>query len=710
LRRRVAGLLRPFVEELRAGGRRRPVRELAAALWNLLETLDIPATLERWHREALRAGRPDLAQEHERVLEGVVGLLDQMVENLGGEAVDITEFSRILEAGLETLEPGLVPPGLDQVLVGAVDRTRHPDIRACFVLGANEGVFPAVSVEDQVFSDQERDELAGLGMDLAPSSREKALTEDYLVYVALTRPSERLWVSYARADDDGRALTPSPLVARLKALFPGLTERPSGLESRPEELSSETEALSSVTRALSRLKKDRSVGAPGRREAPPGPSSEPTSPVDRRWLEVYNWLVGDPARLERTRTALRSVGYVNRAGPLEPDLAARIYGDPVRVSVSRLEAYAGCPFRHFASAGLGLEPRPCQQLKAPEIGSYYHAVLSLFTKGLLADGADLADLTQTEVSDRLRRAVDEVEPRLESEVLTSRARYRHLAGRLRRTVARTVEVLAEHARRGSFRPTGVEARFSLRAAGLWLRGFVDRLEGAPKAGRLYARVIDFKSGGRSYDLRRTYHGLDIQLPTYLLAATDPTVRWEEGPGPATGAEGSEGPRRAPPVPAGAFFFPVTDPVVSARGPLEDEDLERERAKKVQAKGFALRDPEVLRLMGASPGKGPAILPVSFRKDGTPKASKGLLSRDEMDLLLRFTRLRIRDLASGILRGRVSVAPYRRGTAETACRWCDYRAVCRFDPTAGDDYRRLPWPDVSEVWKLMRERVEQADDA
>jgi ATP-dependent helicase/nuclease subunit B len=547
-------------------------------------------------------------------------------------------------------------------------------------------------------------------MDLAPSSREKALTEDYLVYVALTRPSEKLWVSYARADDDGRALSPSPLVARLKALFPGLKERPSGLEPRPEELSSETEALSSVTRALSRLKKDRSAGAPDRREAPPEPSSEQTCPVGRRWLEVYNWLVGDPARLERTRTALCSVGYVNRAGPLEPDLAARMYGDPVRVSVSRLEDYAGCPFRHFASAGLALEPRRRRQLKAPEIGSYYHAVLSLFTKGLLADGADLADLTQTEISDRLRRAVEEVEPRLESEVLSSRARYRHLAGRLRRTVARTVEVLAEHARRGSFRPTGVEARFSLKAAGLWLRGFVDRLEAAPapKGGHLYTRVIDFKSGGRSYDLRRTYHGLDVQLPTYLLAATDPTVRWDEGP--ARPGTGGEGPAGATPLPAGGFFFPVTDPLVSARGPLEGEDLEKERAKKVQVKGFALGDPEILRLMGASPGKDPALLPVLFKKDGTPRASNTLLSPAEMDLLLRFVRLRVRELASAILRGRVSVAPYRRGTTETACRWCDYRAVCRFDPTAGDDYRRLPWPDASEVWKLMKERVERADDA
>lgn len=733
IRREVAGLLGPYVRKLAGDGDAQAsppssssgptFRDRAGALWSLVEAAGVPGALDRWRLEALASGNPARAQEHERVLAGLSGLLDQLAANLGDRPATLTEFGRTLEAGLETLTLALVPPTLDQVVVGAIDRSRQPEVRACFVLGLNDGVFPASSQDDAVFDDRERDELGqAYGFDLAPASREKALGEDYLAYIALTRPSERLWLSYSLASDDGKAMAPSLVVSRLRAIFPALAERRVGLEPRePASLSAEAEVLSRVTRVLAEAYRlDSAAG---------GVRSPDTPRVDSGWLEAYNWLVAEPGRRVRARVALRSLGYLNRPAPLPPGLAEALTGRPVRVSVSRLESYAGCPFSHFAAAELALQPRPRRQLKAPQIGSYYHAVLSVFTRNLIRDGADVGGLDREALAERLDRAVAEVAPRLESDVLASTARYRHLAGQLKRTVGRAIEVLQEHARRSAFRPVAPELRFALspggQAVSVHLRGTIDRLEVAEAGSNLYLRVLDFKSSQRGYSVLDTLYGLSLQLPVYLLAATRSGTEWigaEQGPapGPAPGSAPGSAPapayrpefgRRAA-VPAGAFFLPVADPYVRARGPLDDEPLARKRLEKVRAKGVVLDDPAVLRLMDRDPAGGapPApILPYTLTASGKPRKNKNLLPPDRMTLLLDFTWARLAALAAGMREGKVDIRPARKSVRDSVCRFCGFHPLCRFDPGAGDEFRRLPRLTGEEVWDQMAREVSAYDD-
>jgi len=374
-------------------------------------------------------------------------------------------------------------------------------------------------------------------------------------------------------------------------------------------------------------------------------------------------------------------------------------------------------------------PRPLQQLKAPEIGNYYHAVLSVFTQRLKADGLDLADLGTETAAARLRQAVDTVKPKLESDVLTSTAYYRYLAERLARTVGRTTEVLAEHARRGAFRPLAIERFFALDLSpeggpvddpergpaggarsgpaggagsgstgsagagpargseGVRLTGYIDRLEVAEVAGQVLIRVIDFKSGRRGFNLGRAYLGLDLQLPGYLLGAR--TVLETEA------------------LTAGAFFLQVSDPFVSANGPLDEETLQKERMKEVRLRGLIVAEPEIIRLMDSKaddPGS-PPILPVSYTTQGNLRSSRSALTREQLDLLTEFTHLKIRRTSREMLDdGNVAIAPVSLAPNDLACQWCDYRPVCRFDQGAGDAPRRERVRPDEEVWELMGKEV------
>lgn len=222
LRRQVVGLFGPLGQANPAT--RLTVREWTVALWQLLENLQVAATLERWQEEAVRQGDPSLAEEHGQAWEGIRTLSDELVNALGEERLTSREFAEVLRVGLEGLSLGLIPPGLDQVLVGSVERSRQPDLRAAFVLGVNEGLFPSRLAVESLLGDAEREALLARGVELAPSCRRRLLAEDFLAYIAFTRPKEFLWVSYCLAAEDGRPRQPSPFISRLRRLFPDLVE------------------------------------------------------------------------------------------------------------------------------------------------------------------------------------------------------------------------------------------------------------------------------------------------------------------------------------------------------------------------------------------------------------------------------------------------------------------------------------------------------
>ena len=656
------------------------VSDLTNALWGLLDDLGAAPRVDAWRGEAEAGGDPEGAREHVQVWNAVVDLLDQVVDALGDQRVTLAEYLAILEAGLEGIRLGLIPPGLDQVVVGSVERSRHPAVRAALVLGVGDGAFPAVAVEDAVFTDREREELAGRGTELGPTSRLRLFHEQYLAYIALTRPGERLRVSYPLADEKGRALAPSPLVRRLRQVLPATRER--FVDAAGEGLGLEVAADERSAAAALALRLRRA-----RAGIPPAAA----------WAEVYRYLAADPPRCDRARSVLAAVAAENRALPLEAALVRGLMGEPLRTSVSRLERFAACPFAHFLADGLLLRERELYRVTAPELGVFYHACLRRFVERLFERGRDWASLATAESEALLDEVVAELAPRLQNEILLSSARYRYLTRAARRTLGRAIAALGEHARRGRFKPVAVEVGFGRGAAlppllvevapgvAAELRGWIDRIDAADYQGRCLVRVIDYKSRPQALRLEDVYHGLSLQLPAYLAVALENAALLFGRP-----AE-----------PAGLLYFPVRDPLL--RRPAQPLDLEaarRQSLRQLRAGGLVLNDPAIIKLMEEGIEQWSDLLPVALRGGGALHAKSQAVDPEKMKLLMRYARRRAGIAAARIAAGQVDLAPFRRGQ-RTPCGPCPYRPVCRFDPLAGDRYRSLPTgEDPDTLWQRM----------
>lgn len=690
----VYNLIGPFIQRVRPSSKADllTVREVTETLYAFLERLDVPATLKKWSQEAQEKGELSEAKLHEQIWEAVIQVLDEIVAGLGEECLELEDFALILNSGIEAIELGLIPPGLDQVLVGSLDRSRNPEVRVLFLLGANEGVLPARPDSDGVLDAEEREQLEKAGVVLALKGKAQTFEEQFFIYTALTRATEKLVVCYPLTDEEGKGLAVSPVVTRLTKLFP-LSESFLGNQEDIDRISQADFALQTYAEQLRRLRQ-----------------GDPLSPL---FEATEKWLTQDPIRQNKVKRLQASLLTQNQEDRIQRPLARRLYGKRLKASVSRLEQFAKCPFGHYAKYGLKLRERPTYQLSSPDMGEFFHALLHDFAILLQERGLNWGKLTKEESWALVSELAEQIAPSLQHEILLSSARYRYLTHKLKRTVHHAVRVLGEHARRGIFIPIQLEVGFGPTKTlpgvdiplteddSLLLCGQIDRVDAAFLDGKVYLRILDYKSRELSLALDSIYYGLNLQLLTYL----DVALQGAEVLLNTTSGMDNVFPQK---IPAGFLYFPVLEPQLDEKIPLSSEELEQHRVKAVKVSGYLLANPRVLEAMDSSFSTGQSdLLALKLRKDGTFIKGSNVLSEDQFSLLSSYLHRWFRQTGEDILEGNISLSPYRRGKS-TGCQYCSYKPVCHFDPYLPENqYRDLPALKQEEIWKRLEGREGQA---
>ncbi|WP_232696678.1 helicase-exonuclease AddAB subunit AddB [Brevibacillus daliensis] len=686
IRGRYATPLQEFEREIKQASKKN-TKHMASVLYDYLLALQVPQKLEEWQKQAEQDHDLESFREHEQVWNDVMELLDQVVEVMGEEKLDVAIFSKIMETGMESIRMGLVPPALDQVLIGSMERSRQPDVKALFILGATEGVIPLRPKEEGILSETERDKLENVGIELGPNAKRKLMSEQYLLYRALTRASERLWISCPLADEEGKALLPSGLFNEMKKTLPGLTlgyfhneptsepDRDMILLGRPRQ------AFRHMLTLVRQVKKGIALPA--------------------FWWEVYDWYLQHSTDEKREKWLLSGLHYENKAYPLSKKVSKRLYGEEIRMSVSRLEKFQACPYSHFASHGLRLMERQQFRLERFDVGELFHASLKLAVEEMNKQQLDWGQMNETSSMKLADHVVEELVPQTRSSILARTARYRYVTGKLKRAVGRAITVLGEHARRSHFAPIGLEISFGPGGEipgmtieledgmRIHLLGRIDRIDQSLDTETSYLRVIDYKSGPKALILSDVWNGLNLQLLVYLDVAVTNADKW-------LNKEVEVG---------GVFYYQVADPFVSAKQLLTPDQVAKERQSKLKMKGLMLADPELARLMDNETETGTSdLLPFGIKKDGEFTSYSSVASRKEFDILRQYVRGSIKKLGRRLVDGDISIEPYLQGQMN-ACQICSYRSVCQFDQLLdGNQPRLITRKKDQEVWGLIRQEM------
>ena len=638
---------------------------LAECIHELWDDLNVEKTLERWTlgEEKSAIGNRQLAI-HKTVFEQMNAWLDNLALAFPREPLSLRDWLPVVEAGLANLTVGVIPPVLDEVLIGAIDRARNPDLKLALMLGVNESIFPATPALSTILTDADRNEL-GQNVPLGPDLRERLARERFFGYIACTRASEKLAVTFSRNDADGRALNPSPFVAHLQRIFPALEVGEFQNEIEAVEAEHANELIPLIVRIQN------SVGAEVTR-LEPNQGLLTSSPTKQNWLELLELPV-----LTGLKKSLGVLREPDETEKLSSALAEKLFGPVLQTSVSRLEEFAQCPFKFFVRSGLHAGERKLFELDARERGSFQHEVLKIFHEQLQAEGKRWRDLTPAEARERVGKIAAGLEEHFHDGLMRDSAQTRFEARAMAESLQDFIAVIVSWMRgQYEFDPVAAELDFGGEnsSAPAWeidlgsghtlaLQGRIDRVDLCRESGeRAWCVVMDYKSGGKKLDAVLMEHGVQLQLPAYLNA-----LRHWKNPRETFGVDKL--------IPAGTFY-------VNLRGQFEggktrDEVLGAADARKLAYRHNGWFDAAALDKLDRTHAHDQ--FNYRLNQDGSlRKGSTEALPRAEFVALLDGVETRLQEMGRAIFSGDAKVDPYRKGT-ETPCEFCNYRAVCRIDP-------------------------------
>ena len=688
LREAFAERFEPFASVCRFSAGK--LKDYARALWELTDAFDLQGKLSLLAREREESGQRADSELYSQAASAIAGVLDEAVSLLGDEKIRRTQFEQILEAGLSEAKIGIVPPGIDEVQIGDLMRSRITNVRAILFLGMNDEFVPGRSHEGGILTDVEREYLRRQEFHLAPSAREEAAVRQFYLYLSLTKPSDHLILSCSRTTMDGNALRPAAALLQIHQLFPqiqiqeGLPGGLAGTVYLPKEVPDALAGTLAESRDWTEAEK------------------EERTPMLR---ELY--LVSVSVRPQQTRRLLKALDI---APPprLSREVARKLYGDNLEGSVSRLETFALCPFRQYAVYGLGLQERRRYEVQASDVGTLMHRGLELLS-ARVKESRDVSWRTLPQealdswAEESLRQACLETSGGKFEDTFRSAGQYQRLLRIFRHAAA----VLKLQLAAGDFEPALFETRFDSRdrrtaepllfsdGSRMNLTGRIDRVDEAPGGddSRLFIKVVDYKTGSAGFDLNEVWMGTELQLPVYMDAA----LRMER-----------QRHRKKEVVCAGLLYFPVKDPVLDTRyADLDGVSLEAERTRKIRPSGLILDDREAVSLFSSDPGLLSEVAPVAVNKDGSISAARSSVAdARKLSLLSAYARRKMIETGERILGGEIAPSPLKENDRMDACSYCAMKAVCRFtghDPQMR--YRQMPNIPQDDIWKRMAEETE-----
>ena len=621
--------------------------------------------------EQFRADREEeRAKEYAQIYRLVMELLNQIEGLLREEAMTLQEFADILDSGFTEIEVGTIPGGVDRVIVGDMERTRLNQVKVLLFLGVNDGNIPRNANKGGIISDIDREFLKDSDIELAPTPRQQMFTQRLYLYMNMTKPSERLYLSYARISSDGKTLRPSYLIDTVKALFPcayqgNLME---GKESVTERIMGKKDALPYVAEEL----RERAQGRAG-------------GMTDEEFFSLCRIYWEDSAFRGQMEKLLQAAYEHYEHKPLGAMIARMVYGTVLENSVSRLERYAACAYAHFLQYGLNLKEREVFQLENTDLGNIYHEVLEVFSHRLKEHGYTWLDFPKEEGEQLLWEALENCSMQYGETILYSSARYQYMIERMYRILKRTIWALKEQLKSGKFQPEAFEMSFSrvenLDAVNITLseeekmklRGRIDRLDTCEDEDHIYVKVIDYKSGNKKFDLAAVYYGLQLQLIVYMNVAAE--MMKKSHPDKEV-------------VPAALLYYHVNDPMIKSEEELSPEQVNDQLLKELRMNGLVNDSEDVIGLLDGSFATKSSIIPVERKSDGSLSARSSVVNRQDYEVISNYVNQKMHQLGTEILQGNIEVNPCEQGNTES-CTYCTFREICAFDGKIPGFEKRKP---------------------
>ena len=615
------------------------VEDYCVALYSIIKEWKIAEQLSDYTEYFEKNKQVALAEEYSQMYASIIKLLDTIVASLGDEKMDLDDFERLVLAGIETLKIGVIPPSVDDVMVGDIERTRLKDTKkVLFLIGANEGNIPKEGNIATIINDNDRDFLKQFDVELAPTTLENVYKQQFYLYALLAKPTEQFIVSYSTIDNTGDSIKKSYFVESLNRMFKELKiEREYGEETGVDDIYNERLALQYMA-SKKDLVRNHSM----------------SQDEEDIYSSVKHLLNQSPKYRELADNVYAGTFYKFSYQSIEEAVARKLY-DGGAISITRAQNQVKCPYRQFMQNGLRLKDRQVYTLESYDVGNIEHKVFETFFGECISDNVDLDTIEKTEIDSRIEKSVDDAINEYSNEYVRENYNKKFIRRQLTEMAKESTYALINHLRLGKFQISSMESRDS--------SGIADRIDTAVLDDKVLVKVIDYKTFPKEVKYGNILSGYDMQTLVYLKDAIDRERAKKENAGKEI-------------VPAGAYYFTVNNPQYS-KPTQTDQSLESlmEKAKESNYSMTGLTNETCQVELGINEN-------INIVQTSRNKVNKEfVLDNSTYNRLLEAVMTKLGDVRENIRSGHIESYP-----CEGVCSYCDYKNICKFEMS--DDEPRI----------------------
>ncbi len=600
-------------------------------LFMFLRSMGVDENLKNIAAELNNNGDSELSLEQDTVWKITTEIFDTLNFAVGNKTVSVSRFAELFDILVSTKDVGVIPNGIDEVIVGSADRIRASAPKAVFIVGANSGIFPGAGSGGVLLSDKERTELIEKNVELISNIEYNSVNELYIAYRALSLSTDKLYVSYSSFDADGDSLFPSEIVSEIKSLLPKCSVMENNTLGRIESEKSAFSALAGESAHGSVL----------------GSS-----------LYDYFKENGGEDKIRMIDKICKDTFALN-----DRETAEKLFGKNMFLTASRTEKYYTCPFEYFCQYGLKAKPKKPAQVDPAQAGTIIHYVLETVLREYPKE--KFTSLSKDETKKITSSIIDRYIEEQMSGTENKSASFRRTIELIKERTFKIVLRLQEEFKNCDFTPVSFELNINIDGEipayklmldggnSINVVGKVDRVDSWQDGDNNYIRVIDYKTGVKDFKLSEVLEGINMQMLIYLFAI------WQNG-----------APKYGNIVPAGVLYFPakaqrISSSKISRYTP--DEKLRKAETDEYKMKGMVLNNAGVINAM--EHGMGGVLIPSKADKKGN--ISGNVISLKSLYKLKDYIDGEIKNMAYSLYDGLIDACPIK-----DACSYCDYKTVCK----------------------------------
>lgn len=646
IRNKIVNMLSPILEY--SGKKLYEAQDITKAYIELVTACHMYEKLEDKKEFFKENGDNIRAVEYGQVYDSIMKLFEQIYHLMAGEEVSIKQYFDIFEAGLSEIKIGILPPGVDVCPLGDIQRTRLNDVKCLFFIGVNDGVIPKGQGGGGIISDIDREFLTGSGYTLAPSPSQQMYIEKFYLYSLLTSPSEKLYISYSKTDQVGASIRPSYLISNIKNIFEGLKEEDIRKENPAEDLYGKKDAKDMLSILLNKYA-----------------ATKMDAKEESTLSAIYKLLMEEDG--DSCKVLSDAAFYIHSKDTISSSVVKALYGAVLSNSISRLENFASCAYKHFLAYGLRLSEKEEYTFENIDLGNLYHEILENFGQKLDAEGIAWCDIEGEKAESILDELIRLNTASYKESVIFDSNRNAYIVDELKRVLYRTVMSIKYQLSKSAFKPVAYEQPFSspMELSGdskMYIGGKIDRIDCAYSEDEVYVKVVDYKSSEKKLKLDELYKGYSLQLTVYLGQAAK-KVRENQDAKDA--------------IPAAMFYYHIDDPIIDDEKGLDSEAIEAEIKKKLMVSGLLRAsedDMKVVHLLDKDYTGKSDVINCSQNKDGSFAKGAQVISKEKLNLIMEYASHKIAELGRDILKGNIDPSPCNKDT----CKYCSFKDICEFD--------------------------------